>query len=169
MREEEQTKAVAAFMTYAEAPKLRTLGEEVMTLSDVSRSSASRDLDFCAKRLESMARFLLYSWELNEKDQRLMRAHLMCEELSELMMAMAHVVELDALDALVDLDYVVRGTAIQFKLPMDEAFGLVHAANMLKDKGAFWDREGNKGKPEGWEPPDLLPVLKKARRDEPQE
>ena len=62
----------------------------------------------------------------------------------------------DQLDALVDLTYVVLGTAYLQGFPFEEAWARVHAANMKKVKGPS-ERSDKFDviKPEGWTPPDL--------------
>lgn len=66
----------------------------------------------------------------------------------------------DRLDALVDLTYVVLGTAYQHGFNFDEAWRRVHAANMRKVR-ATSANDSKRGsvldvvKPPDWEPPDL--------------
>ena len=67
-------------------------------------------------------------------------------------------------DGLIDLDYVVLGTAVMMGLPWDTGFLCVHEANMRKicvpsEDGHKWGVQ----KPEGWQPPDLIPILKRWR------
>lgn len=64
------------------------------------------------------------------------------------------------LDALVDLVYVVLGTAYIQGLDFNEAFRRVHEANMKKKRVENIEDSKRKSsfdvvKPEGWEPPDL--------------
>jgi len=74
----------------------------------------------------------------------------------------AHVVDdLEGmLDALVDLTYVVLGTAYLHGFDFNEAFRRVHEANMKKVR-AEAKTDSKRGtaydvvKPEGWTPPDL--------------
>lgn len=67
-----------------------------------------------------------------DKDARIIRAHLMCEELSEVLAALYKGDKLLLLDGLTDLLYVVYGTAITFGLPLDKAFDEIHKSNMTK-------------------------------------
>lgn len=61
---------------------------------------------------------------------------------------------------LVDLVYVVLGTAAAFGIPFDECFEAVHRANMAKFAGgAKFNEAGKLLKPEGWVPADLSPIL----------
>ena len=96
-------------------------------------------------------------------DVRLLRGHLMMEELGELLEAMADLDELGVLDGLADLEYVTKGTAIQFDLPLDAAFDEVHRANMTKERVLESDtRLRRKGM--NWNPPDLIRVLDHHRQ-----
>jgi predicted HAD superfamily Cof-like phosphohydrolase len=94
------------------------------------------------------------------KDLRNFRTDFMEEELNEYAMAAAQENKHDQLDALVDLVYVVLGTAYMQGFDFNEAFKRVHEANMkkvravtLKDskRGSIYDVV----KPEGWTAPDL--------------
>jgi NTP pyrophosphatase (non-canonical NTP hydrolase) len=91
----------------------------------------------------------------------------MDEELREYMRAWQdHDLE-KMLDALVDLTYVVLGTALMHGFNMREAFRRVHLANMKKvraepEKGRHpWDVV----KPDGWEPPDLRDLVENPYND----
>ncbi len=66
------------------------------------------------------------------RDPRWLRAHLMIEELSEVISGLATCNKVDVLDGLADLSYVTLGTAAVFKLPLPEAFAEVHKSNMTK-------------------------------------
>lgn len=66
-------------------------------------------------------------------------------------------------DALVDLVYFVKGTALMLGLPWPELWNAVQQANMEKEPGEKI-REGSLHKvdcikPEGWEPPDIAGIL----------
>lgn len=89
-----------------------------------------------------------------------LRAHLILEELSELMTAMADDDIVGCLDALCDLRYVQDGTTLDLGLHhhFDEGFLEVHGTNMAKvgpDGKPFKNAAGRISKPEGWKPPDL--------------
>ena len=60
-----------------------------------------------------------------------LRAHLLAEELGEFFLAET---EEDALDALTDLDYVLKGTHLVHDWPAEAAFSEVQRANMTKKK-----------------------------------
>lgn len=66
-------------------------------------------------------------------------------------------------DALIDLVYVIKGTAIFMGLPWNELWADVQRANMAKVRGV--GKRGNLVdvvKPVGWDPPHTLEVLKSA-------
>lgn len=69
-----------------------------------------------------------------------------------------------AFDALIDLTYVVLGTAYLMGLPFNEGWKVVHEANMKKVR-AEHPSQSKRGtaydviKPEGWTPPDMQKVL----------
>lgn len=72
----------------------------------------------------------------------------------------------DLVQELVDVAYTAMGLGVVFGLPFDTAFGLVHFSNMMKVKdGPVVSEEGKVQKPEGWQPPDLLPLLMQAYAD----
>lgn len=70
-------------------------------------------------------------------DVRIARLALLCEELSELALALAMTDPVDALDAVLDISYLCAGTAVSFGWDDVYAAGWaeVHRANMSKDKG----------------------------------
>lgn len=96
-------------------------------------------------------------------DPRLARAHHICEELAELLEAMAKRDEVEALDALTDLDYVVHGTAVAFDLPLDAAHIEVHRSNMTKDFNSARDDRSSHPKGPNFEPPRLKELLEERR------
>lgn len=92
------------------------------------------------------------------------RIRLILEELAELARAQAlHDLPAYA-DALVDLTWVVLGTAVESGMPFDELWKEVQRANhnKLKD-GAMVDANGKVLKPDGWRPPDIEGVLRRFR------
>lgn len=103
-------------------------------------------------------------------DQRALRAELMLEELAELLDAMRRGNEVDALDAIADLLYVVIGTAVTFKLPALSGFWEAHASNMTKGKGAATHGADDpaKGKGAGYMEPrfDLVLMAHRAEEEE---
>lgn len=64
------------------------------------------------------------------------------------------------LDAMIDMVYVIKGTALMMGLPWEEAWSEVQRANLEKVPGVT--HRGNKVdavKPEGWRPPDHDSIL----------
>lgn len=90
-------------------------------------------------------------------DNRMLRIHLIVEELGELADAAGRGDEVGAFDAICDLLYVVIGTAVTYDLPCEEGFAEVHRSNMTKPPRKKEDvRLRNKT---GYEPPQLATVL----------
>jgi predicted HAD superfamily Cof-like phosphohydrolase len=88
------------------------------------------------------------------------RCNFMVEELEEYDAACKQGDLAKALDALVDLTYVVLGTAHLHGFNFNEAWARVHAANMKKVKGSSErSDEYDVIKPEGWTPPDLSDLI----------
>ena len=88
------------------------------------------------------------------------RVDFMLEELHEYRLAHGQGNVVDQLDALVDLAYVVLGTAFMHGFDFNEAWRRVHAANMQKVRATSPDVSKRNSsldvvKPEGWTPPDL--------------
>lgn len=71
-----------------------------------------------------------------------------------------------AFDALLDLAYVVFGTAHLLGYPWEEGWTLVQTANMMKIRAQEDGSDSKRGssfdvvKPEGWRPPDVEGLLK---------
>lgn len=74
-------------------------------------------------------------------DDRLLRAHLLIEELGEFCQALADYNFVGALDGLADIEYVTHGSALTFGLPLQEAFDEVHKSNMTKAVKAGGDKD----------------------------
>jgi len=93
------------------------------------------------------------------EDPRFVRAHLLLEELGELLHGMSIGDDIECLDAITDLLYVTIGTAVTYGYPVYEAFNRVHASNMTKirkedDTGRLRD------KGEEYQKPELAELLK---------
>lgn len=97
-------------------------------------------------------------------DTRYLRAHLMLEELGEVLIAMSCGDEIGTLDGLADLSYVTHGTAAQYDLPLGAAFEEVHRSNCTKRRRAS-DPDGARVRDKGdnYEPPNLHAVLSRYR------
>jgi hypothetical protein len=107
-------------------------------------------------------------------DDRVLRTHLMLEELGESLQALAARDERLLFDGLVDLLYVLVGTAVAYDLPLAEGFEEVHASNMTKSrqntgKGRMCKTVQTDGdvrirdKGPNYVPPDLERVLREYR------
>lgn len=83
------------------------------------------------------------------------------EELEELMVAFYGDNLAAVADALIDLVYVVMGTAVMMGLPWQALWDAVQYANIRKERDPSRDTEHHKGviKPKGWEPPNLKAIL----------
>lgn len=86
------------------------------------------------------------------------RIRLILEELSELATAHAAGDLVEFSDALVDLVWVVLGTAVEAGVPFEDVWAEVRRANMAKAGGVL-DASGKLQKPAGWTPPDVALVL----------
>lgn len=102
-----------------------------------------------------------------EESMEEFRTKFMQEELNEFSDACGIGNMEKAADALVDLVYVVIGTALMMGLPWPELWAEVQRANMEKRR-AVSASESKRGstldvvKPEGWRGPDHLPALQRA-------
>lgn len=96
------------------------------------------------------------------------RTKFMEEEYEELLDAYRRRDLAGQFDALIDLVYVILGTADMMGLKFDKGWDLVHQANMKKvrAKSAKQSKRGHSYdvvKPEGWEAPDLTKLVKKKK------
>ena len=82
------------------------------------------------------------------------------EEVSELREAVMRQDLPDIADALVDIVYVVKGTALMLGLPWERLWQEVHSANMRKQPGVKNGRMRRDAmKPPGWQGPDHMTWL----------
>lgn len=146
-----QTAMVETFM--------RKVGGSFPTpISEESKLMSSK-LKTTAKHLLNMSRGMLEHWK-STNDRRVFRLYLIMEEFGELMLAMSSCDEAAVLDGLADLAYVVIGTAVQFDLPLGEAFDEVHRSNMTKDSAKECRGESGNGKGPSYSPPNMAELLK---------
>jgi phosphoribosyl-ATP pyrophosphohydrolase len=156
---------VAAFQDRIGAPNKLSIchsesdGTVMADAADIVLLACSISLREMSTKLKSIYKETKKS--INKSEERLMRAQLMLEELSETVLALYSRDEVELLDALADLSYVVSGTATTYDLPLDAAFQEVHRSNMTK--GEVRHAEGIKGKGEGYSAPDLVSVLNQYR------
>lgn len=154
-----QLEAVAAFHEKLDVSAQQRL-EEVP-------KNAMIDIEImhCGMELVSMSKRLQDQLVKHPEDRRLLRAHLLIEELGEMLMALGERFEIEVLDGLADLLYVLVGAAVTMDLPLSEAFEEVHASNMTKEKRSddkFKDRVRDKGP--NYRGPNLLRVLQQHRK-----
>ena len=95
-------------------------------------------------------------------DERLWRAHLLMEELSESLAALAASDEKGLADGITDLLYVVVGTFVAFDLPMEALFAEVHRANMTKPPRPV-DDDGRRWYEPNTHVPDIAGILDQYR------
>lgn len=101
----------------------------------------------------------------SRSDARPMRAKLVIGEVAEMLEALADRNEVELLDALADVSYVIEGTAVTYGLPLGSAFNEVHRSNMTKStvQASVSNHDGNKGKDNGYTPPRLEEIIKEFR------
>jgi predicted HAD superfamily Cof-like phosphohydrolase len=88
------------------------------------------------------------------------RASFIAEELNELKEAIANRDLVKVFDALLDIVYVAKGSAVYAGLPWDEGWIRVHESNMAKEPGGPSERlTKDLIKPPGWRPPELAKLL----------
>lgn len=100
-----------------------------------------------------------------DPDMLAFRFKFLQEELEEFRQALAMVDHAGMADALVDLVYVVMGTAHVLGYPWQELWEAVQHANMQKIRvtDAASSKRGSSfdvGKPPGWEPPNIGDILR---------
>lgn len=93
-----------------------------------------------------------------DEEAETFRVKFMQEELDEFQEACEQLDIQKAADALVDLVYVVHGTALMMGLPWDQLWAEVQRANMAKERATSLDQSKRKStldviKPPGWQPP----------------
>ena len=101
---------------------------------------------------------------LPDMAQRELRGKLLTEEFKEYINAEHDNDLVEIADALADIIYIACGTAVAYGIPLDKVFKEVHRSNMAKlVNGKVVRREDGKVlKPEGWKPPKVDKILKKA-------
>jgi hypothetical protein len=83
------------------------------------------------------------------------------EELSELDDAMRAGDLVNVADALVDIVYIAKHMGAVAGLPWAELWDEVQRTNMLKEPGELNGHKHGVVKPVGWQPPDLVGILKR--------
>ena len=128
---------------------------------DTARGSVitNQQLDALHKSLSFQASsiFELACQESAVGDRRMMRMHLMLEELSELAVGLKEHDEVAVADAIGDLTYVVAGTGIVYGLPMETVFNEIQRSNMTKTGGGFHP------KGDDYSPPNIQRAIDEGR------
>lgn len=153
---------------------MRMVGEFTAKISRVKpmllKNASHLNHDMGASALSELGRSLLTKYlKAAPHDIRLLRAHLLVEELSETLTALEERNELALLDALADLTYVTAGTALAFDLPLPEAIEEVHRSNMTKVPSCGQDGGRVLWKGTQYSPPKLKEILdayRAGRREE---
>jgi predicted HAD superfamily Cof-like phosphohydrolase len=96
----------------------------------------------------------------DDKNVTRLRRSLITEEFIELELAFDEGNFEMVIDALCDLMYVINGTGVAFGIDLEPFFDEVHRANMTKE-GGMVRSDGKILKPIGWQPPDIVGILKK--------
>lgn len=100
---------------------------------------------------------------LPEQRMRFRAGHLQ-EELDEINDAYKGLNADGVVDGLIDLIYIAIGAILEMGVPADESFGLVHSANMAKERGVTKRGEAfDAVKPKGWQPPDHQPLIDRMK------
>ena len=102
--------------------------------------------------------------ELHKPDNavRGLRLRLLSEEFREYMEAEKSTNPVDIADALGDMLVVIYGTAAAYGIDLDAVVREIHASNMTKvqpDGTVLRDEGGKIMKPDGYRPPNLVPIL----------
>lgn len=147
----------------------RKVGDEPITFLDIERTTPQREFENTSNGLRTVGlalqlraeQFKASTFSISQ-DPRRFRAYWMMSELGETLEAMADLDEVETLDGLIDLAYVLLGTAIKFDMPFDPGFQEVHESNMSKGKDAG-KLDGDRGKDANYIAPNIVKVLKEYR------
>ena len=143
-------------------------GFKTQFLPDVkSRKAADEWLKRSGNALIRIADACLKSALLEEQqndDTRVYRAHLMIEELGEIMCALADKDETALADGCADLMYVTDGTAASYHIPMKQVLEEVHRSNMTKQLRKEGDKR-MRDKGSGYSKPDIPSAISKGREE----
>lgn len=124
-----------------------------VSLSVESESNDKMLFDYMITLKKMAIEILPYAEAAYYTDQRLHRLHLFLEELSEIAEAFLFMEKIELADALGDLDYITKGTAVVFDIPLERVFQEIHRSNMTKDCRKMATERKTKGP--NYEPPNL--------------
>lgn len=134
---------------------------------DVENERAEHDelVRVSAFALEGLAKGILpFATELQKNgDDRLYRVHLMVEELAEVIQELANRDPVALTKELADLEYVVKGTAVTYGVPLRAAYIEVHRSNMSKSRDPNDPRMKAKDPARGYTKPDIEGVVRRHR------
>ena len=94
-------------------------------------------------------------------DNRLYRAHLMLEEMSEMLLALGNADRIKVADAGADLLYVVIGTLETYGIDAKQVFDAVHASNMTKSVRSIEDQRMRSKGPH-YHPPQIAEAIRRG-------
>lgn len=133
-------------------------------LSNNSQISVTEVLNVIGEALNAFSKSIRdtgVQHQADGSDLRLYRAHLMVEELGEVLVALATKDEVKFADGLADLSYVVEGTALTFGIPLTQVFEEVHRSNMTKSRPKDDQRMARKG--DNYDPPNIQDAIDRGR------
>jgi NTP pyrophosphatase (non-canonical NTP hydrolase) len=138
--------------------------QDLQPVDDVATASeAYCQLTNYVNILETQSKIAIRCFKLT-KDVRLLRMHLLMEELAEASLAMREGDSVRCLDALSDILVVLLGAAVAFDLPLGAGFAEVMRSNFTKQPRTEAPTDSNeegrlRDKGEAYEAPDLKAVL----------
>lgn len=145
----------------------KPLSEELDQLNDLEKGCVDVSLKDVSVALATMAKRLLdTALQVQGRESRIWQAHLLVEELSELLSAMLTMDENALADALADLLFVTAGTALSFDIPLPEVFREVCRSNLTKTRSTDDVRMRSCKKSPDYSPPDIKDAIKRGRRGE---
>jgi hypothetical protein len=112
--------------------------------------------------MRNTALALRHLGEHETNTERGLRIKLLCEEMYEYLVAELDNNAVEIADALTDLHYIGAGTFCVYGIDGEACFEHVHQTNMAKlgpDGKAIRRDDGKILKPEGWQPPNLAPIV----------
>jgi NTP pyrophosphatase (non-canonical NTP hydrolase) len=143
----------------------RPLSKELDGLNDLERDRVDVSLQDVSVALAPMAQRLLNTaLQVQGRESRIWQAHLLVEELSELLSALLTMDENALADALADLLFVTAGTALSFDIPLPEVFREVCRSNLTKTRSPDDVRMRSCKKSPDYSPPNIEDAIKRGRQ-----
>lgn len=97
-----------------------------------------------------------------------LRQRLVYEECQEFLAAVSWGDQVETADGIVDLIYVAISAALEMGVPLQAVWDEIHSSNMRKagpDGKCKMRADGKVLKPDGWVPPDVAGVLRRAEAE----